>query len=144
MGFDEEYGRLRAEAAERQTSSTRLNGTGDSPLLPGPTKDFASTPAQKTAAANVIHNELLKNTQAASDKPDEATNNAIKGFAGWDTAAGLKKVKETWESQVRTLKGRLSAEEAALRGTSNRFQLNDVDTGLSFAPASRSKLGEVR
>ncbi|MEV3993487.1 hypothetical protein AB0J57_31755 [Streptomyces sp. NPDC049837] len=143
MGFDQEYGRLRAEAAERQSTSMRLNGTGDGPLLPGPTKDFASTPAQKTAAANVIHKELLTSTQAASDKPDASTSSAITGFAGWGTSGGLKKVKETWESQVKMLKGRLSAEESALRGASSKFRLNDVDTGLNFAPAAQSKLGTL-
>ncbi|MEU3722022.1 hypothetical protein [Streptomyces sp. NPDC031705] len=105
----------------------------------GGSGDFASTPAEKKAAANTIETELEPNTKKAAEHADEATGTARKGFEGWETAAGLKTVADTWDQQVKTLMGRLSAEKTSLRGASGLFVRNDVGTGDQFL-ASRSKL----
>ncbi|WP_438312355.1 hypothetical protein ACSHWO_14940 [Streptomyces sp. HUAS TT3] len=121
----------------------RLNsGQPPGPLFPG-TGDFASTPAEKKAAANTIETELEPNTKKAGDHADEASNNTVKAFDGWSTAAGLKKALETWDRQVIGLMGRLASEKTALRGTSNMFLRNDITTGEGFnlvKPSSESKL----
>ncbi|MFB6558296.1 hypothetical protein ACFCYH_05165 [Streptomyces sp. NPDC056400] len=128
-------------AAERV--DMRLNGTGApaGPLAPGGPGTFASTPAEKTAAANTIETELEPNTKTATEHADEATNTAVKGFEGWDTAPGLKKVSDTWDKQVKVLMGRLGSEKSALRGASGLFVRNDIGLGDQFRPiGSQSKL----
>ncbi|OKK07018.1 hypothetical protein AMK26_12935 [Streptomyces sp. CB03234] len=136
MGFDQEWSRLRSAAAEsagQESASTRLNGTGGGGGTgPGGTGTLASSPAQKRAAADAIAGEITTQTNFAATRPNEAMGAAIAAFGGWDTCAGLKKVKETWESQVKTLKGRLSTEEARLRQTRTSFMSTDVGTYNEF------------
>ncbi len=107
-------------------------------FTPGGYQDFASTPTQKKAAADTIETELEPNTKKASEYADDATGSAQKGFEGWDTAAGLKKMADTWDQQVKTLMGRLAGEKNALRGASGLFTHND--TGLRNQFLSQSKL----
>ncbi|MDK9496314.1 hypothetical protein QEZ40_000763 [Streptomyces katrae] len=117
--------------AEGTTHQDRAGGLGS----PG---DFASTPARKKAAAGAIETELEPNTRKASEHADDATANAVKGFDGWETAAGLKTLADTWDRQVKSLMGRLSAEKASLRGASGLFARNDIGTGSSFlTPGSK-------
>ncbi|MFD6936950.1 hypothetical protein ACFWAP_12490 [Streptomyces goshikiensis] len=120
----------------------RLNGAGApaGPLAPGGSGTFGSTPAEKTAAANTIETELQPNTKTATEHADDATNTAVKGFEGWDTAPGLKKVADTWDRQVRALMGRLGSEKSALRGASGLFVRNDIGLGDQFRPIGQSKL----
>lgn len=105
-------------------------------FLPGG-KDFASTPAEKRAAADTIENELEHATKTATEHADGATGNARKGFEGWETAVGLKKVADTWEQQVKTLMGRLAGEKAALRTASGYIAGNDISLGGQFASQSQ-------
>ncbi|MEV0990272.1 hypothetical protein [Streptomyces sp. NPDC049949] len=108
------------------------------PFVPGGSGDFASTPAQKKAAANTIETELEPNTKKAAEHADTDTGTAQKGFDGWETAAGLKKVADTWDQQVKTLMGRLAAEKTSLRGASGLFASNDTGIGNQFlAPNSK-------
>ncbi|WP_240139425.1 hypothetical protein [Streptomyces sp. MUM 178J] len=138
MGFDEEWGRLRADAAARQTSM-QLNGTGDGPLLPG-AQDFGHAPEAKRKAANAIHEDVEPMTEKAAKHADEASGNAVKEFKGWDTAAGLKTVNETWDKQVRTLMGQLMSQESNLRGARNLFMGNDLATNSQFGLVRKSGL----
>ncbi|GHD81336.1 hypothetical protein GCM10010336_66380 [Streptomyces goshikiensis] len=140
--FDRKWARSRAGAADEQVD-TRLNGTGTpaGPLVPGGSGSFGSTPAEKTAAANAIETELQPNTKTATEHADEATNTAVKGFEGWDTAPGLKKVADTWDKQVKVLMGRLGSEKSSLRGASGLFVRNDIGLGDQFRPiGAQSKL----
>ncbi|MFD7836336.1 hypothetical protein [Streptomyces sp. NPDC059761] len=109
------------------------------PFVPGGSGDFASTPAQKKDAANTIETELEPNTKKAAEYADADTGTAQKGFDGWETAAGLKKVADTWDQQVKTLMGRLAAEKTSLRGASGLFASNDTGLGTQFL-ATKSKL----
>ncbi|MFD8953286.1 hypothetical protein [Streptomyces xanthophaeus] len=143
--FEQEWGRSRQAAVDQQVDM-RLNGTGalHGPVAPGGgSGSFGSTPAQKTAAANTIETELQPNTTKATDHADEATNAAAKGFEGWDTAAGMKKLAETWDKQVKALMGRLASEKSALRGTSGLFIRNDIGLGDQFRPLGKSKLNGI-
>ncbi|MFD8411816.1 hypothetical protein ACFV2Q_08640 [Streptomyces sp. NPDC059650] len=125
------------------TAHPPLLATGTNPpppLLQAPGgQDFASTPAEKKAAANTIETELQPNTKTAADHADDSTGAAQKGFDGWETAAGLKKVAETWDQQVKNLIARLEAEKGALRGASGLFARNDVGLGNDFL-TTKSKL----
>ncbi|MEU3651240.1 hypothetical protein AB0E67_00065 [Streptomyces sp. NPDC032161] len=141
MGFDEEWGLLRGEAATRQGTRMRLNGTGGASSDGPGDKDFASTPAQKKAAANTIETELEPNTKKATDWADETSEAAVKEFDGWDTGAGLKKVMETWDKQVKVLMGRLSVEKGALRGASGLFTGNDELIKSQFTPLLKPQQG---
>ncbi|MGW4164345.1 hypothetical protein [Streptomyces sp. NPDC004788] len=146
MGFEQEWGALRGQAAEGQSSSMQLNqvpGDPSGPTGSGGPGDFASTPAQKQAAANTIETELEPNTKKATDWADESSNAAVKAFDGWQTAAGLKKVQDTWDQQVKTLMGRLSSEKSALRGASGLFAHNDLGIRGQFAPVSKSKIDGI-
>ncbi|WP_327413644.1 hypothetical protein [Streptomyces sp. NBC_01233] len=106
-------------------------------FTPGGSKDFASTPAEKRAAAETIENELEHATKTAAEHADDATGNAQKGFEGWETAAGLKKVADTWDQQVKTLMGRLAGEKTALRGASGYITRNDTGLGNQFLSQSQ-------
>ncbi|MFE2548253.1 hypothetical protein ACFXGI_06845 [Streptomyces sp. NPDC059355] len=88
----------------------------------------------------MIETELQPNTKTATEQSDESTNTAVKGFEGWDTALGLKKVADTWDKQVAVLMGRLGSEKSALRGASGLFVRNDVGLGDQFCPIGQSKL----
>lgn len=139
VDFDHEWGQPRAGAGEERVA-TRLNGL-EGPPGPGGQGDFGSTPAEKRAAANTIETELEPDTKKAAEHADEATNTAAAGFDGWETAAGLKKVAETWDAQAKNLMGRLASEKNALRGASGLFVRNDTGLGDQFRPiGSRSKL----
>ncbi|MFV2119342.1 hypothetical protein ACE14D_13200 [Streptomyces sp. Act-28] len=82
MGFDEEWARLRAEAAERRDTSMRLNQLPADQGGPGGGGKLASTPAEKNAAANTIDTELLTRTQTAGRHADEATGRAAGAGGG--------------------------------------------------------------
>ncbi|MFH9751502.1 hypothetical protein OG554_23180 [Streptomyces griseus] len=72
--------------------------------------DFGTDSAQKKAASGKLAGEIKTQTENAGKKSDEETAAAITGFAGWDTAAGLKTAEETWNKQVKNLLGRLATE----------------------------------
>ncbi|MCQ0000791.1 hypothetical protein [Streptomyces sudanensis] len=129
MGFDEEWARLRAEAAARQDTSMRLNQLPADGGGPGGGGKLASTPAEKKAAANTIDTELLTRTQTAGKHADEATGSAARALDGWATGTALKKVQTTWEGQVKTLMGRLGRERDGLRGTVTVLGGVDADRG---------------
>ncbi|WP_030568731.1 hypothetical protein [Streptomyces aureocirculatus] len=141
MGFDQEWAQTRADAAERQPTSMRLNQT-DPPGPPsGGTPDLATTPREKKAAAHTIETELQPDTRKAGAWADAATGKAISGLGGWATAGGLKKVQTTWDSQVKTLMGRLAAEKDALRSTNKTFTETDLGTSRRIGGAT-SKLDQ--
>ncbi|WP_411086911.1 hypothetical protein [Streptomyces sp. 061-3] len=139
--FGQEWDRERTGSADQQMGM-RLNDAPAGPLAPDGSGEFASTPAQKKAAAGTLETELEPNTLKAAKHADAATNTAQKSFAGWDTAAGLKKVADTWDQQVKTLMGRLAAEKNALRGASGLFVRNDTGLGDQLR-ASQSKLNTL-
>lgn len=99
---------------------------------PGNRADLASTPAQKRAAANTISTELQPNTKKAGNRPDESMTTAISTFSGWATGKGLKTVHTTWESQVKTLLGRLDSEKGALGSAASILLTTDVERGTSI------------
>ncbi|WP_405497158.1 hypothetical protein [Streptomyces sp. NBC_00096] len=136
--FAREWDRERAGVTDQHVG-TRLNGAPAGPFAPGGPGDFASTPAEKQAAAGTIETELEPDTKKATEHADDATDTARKGFEGWETAAALKKVADTWDQQVKTLMGRLSGEKTALRGASGLFVRNDTGLGNQFL-LSDSKL----
>ncbi|MFJ3974150.1 hypothetical protein [Streptomyces sp. NPDC090021] len=142
--FDEEWRQSLSGAGDVQ-ARLRLNGTGGpaGPLAPGGSGTFGSTPAEKKAAADTIENELEGKTQTSTEHADEATNTAVKGFDGWDTATGLKKVGETWDKQVAVLMGRLGAEKIALMGATGAFTRNDIGLGDQFRLIGQSGLNRV-
>ncbi|MDX3538989.1 hypothetical protein PV721_32575 [Streptomyces sp. MB09-01] len=107
------------------------------PFAPGGSRTFASTPAEKTAAAGTIETELEPGTKSAAEHADDATKAAQKGFEGWDTAAALKKVADTWDQQVTTLMGRLAGEKTGLRGASGYITRNDTGLGNQFLSQSQ-------
>ncbi|MEV0992016.1 hypothetical protein [Streptomyces sp. NPDC049949] len=137
--FTQEWGSERARVADQ--AAMRLNSAPAADGGGGGGGTFASTPAQKRSAANTIETELEPNTKKATEYADESTNTAVKGFDGWDAAAGLKKVADTWDQQVKVLMGRLGSEKGSLRGASGLFVQNDLGTGDGFRPlGSQSKL----
>ncbi|MFF0216619.1 hypothetical protein [Streptomyces vinaceus] len=137
------------EGGIEQQADMRLNAAPDTPgtpgtpagpygpFAPGGGQDFASTPAQKTAAAGTIETELEPNTKKATEHADDATDAARKGFDGWETAAALTSLSETWDKQVKVLMGRLSSEKSALRGASGLFVRNDHGVGTQFLAPSK-------
>jgi hypothetical protein len=129
MGFDEEWAQLRAEAAERRGASMRLNQLPADQGGGGLNGKLASTPSEKRAAANTIETTLVPDTKKATDWADEATTGAMGALKGWETAAGLKTVQDTWDKQVKTLIGRLDREKGALRATVTTLTGVDVGRG---------------
>lgn len=119
------------------STSMRLNGIPEQdrvtyPPTAGSRPDLASTPAQKRAAANTIATELQPNTKKAGNWPDGSMTTAISAFSGWATGKGLKTVHTTWESQVKTLLGRLDSEKGALGSAASILVTTDVGRGQSI------------
>lgn len=78
MGFDEEWAQLRAEATQRQATSTRLNGVPDEPGPGFGNNVLASTPQEKAAASRTIQDELLGSTAKAANHADESSKAAAR------------------------------------------------------------------
>ncbi|MEV4949642.1 hypothetical protein [Streptomyces sp. NPDC053755] len=141
MSFQDEWAQDKSAAIERQSSSMQLNQVpADQGGGPG-SPDLATTPERKKKAANTIENHIQPDVKSAADAADEGTNGAVTEFKGWDTAAGLKKAHEHWDSQVKRLMARLDSEKVALRNTSTLFRSNDIVTGAGFAPAQSKVSG---
>ncbi|MFD3553457.1 hypothetical protein ACFWWA_15255 [Streptomyces goshikiensis] len=128
--LDQERGRERAGSADQV--GLRVNSGPQGPFAPVGSKDFASTPTEKKAVAGVIQNELEPAAKTAAEHADDVTGTAHKGFDGWQAAAGLKKVADSCDQQVRTLTGRLSSERVALCGAESVFARNDSGVGSQF------------
>ncbi|WP_299537898.1 hypothetical protein [uncultured Streptomyces sp.] len=127
MGFDEEWAHVRAGAAERASTGMQLNRVPEEgPSAGSGVPKLASTPAEKSAAANTIENELLTSTGKAGRHADEANGNAAAALSGWATAAALKKTQTTWQGQVKTLMARLGRERDGLRSTVTILSGTDV------------------
>ncbi len=133
MGFEEEWAQLRTEAAARQTSATRLNQAAG-PGGGGGSPDFGSDPAKKKEAAGKLEGEVRTQTSTAAKTADEETTAATTAFSGWDTAAGLKTVATTWDTQVKNLLGRLSTEAHNLRVVRRNFLGQDFEVYSDFSP----------
>ncbi|MEV6330835.1 hypothetical protein [Streptomyces sp. NPDC051909] len=126
MSFDDEW------AQQKSAAATRLNQLPADPGGGGSGKpDLGTTPAKKQKAANDIAG-IQTTVREGADAADEGTNGAVSEFKGWDTASGLKKAHEHWDTQVARLQGRLGGDRDALTGTANRFVLNDLETEYSF------------
>lgn len=143
MSFNDEWAQAKNAAIENQSADMRLNqvpadGGGGGGTGPA---DLATTPAKKKQAANTIENHIQPDVKSAADAADESTSGAVTAFKGWETAAGLKKAHEHWDSQVKRLNARLESEKGALRGASTLFQSNDIVTGYGFTPAQSKVSG---
>ncbi|GGQ91939.1 hypothetical protein GCM10010267_63620 [Streptomyces griseorubens] len=112
---------------------------------PGPagagSRDLASSPAQKKAAAKAIEENLQPDTRKAGDLADDETGAAVKAFAakdgdGWVTSTALKKAHKTWGEQVQALMNRLGSEKEALRSTNILLQNTDFGVGLGIRKSS--------
>lgn len=143
MGFDEDWAGIRSGVTEQTPVGTRLNqldGGGGGGGTSGGPPSLATAPAKKKAAANTIENELEPDTAKAAKVADAATTAAVGGFEGWATAAGLKTVETTWDSQVKNLLARLASEKTALRSTALTFGQQELDNRARLAgvrPTSR-------
>ncbi|MFD8415806.1 hypothetical protein ACFV2Q_29310 [Streptomyces sp. NPDC059650] len=133
MSFDQEW--------DRHRRATAATGAPSGPGTPSGPGVLATTPPEKKKAANTIENVLQPGTTKAADAADEPTDNAVKAFTGWDTAAGLTKAHTHWDGQVKRLMARLDSEKKALRGASNLFTGNDQLTGRSFQPVQSKVTG---
>lgn len=124
-----------------EPTHTRLNQLEADGGGAAPSKDFASTPAQKKAAANAIEEHLEPDTSKAGTKAAESTGAAATVFGpgdgeGWLTGQALKTAKETWSQQLTTLMNRLGSEKAALRATGMLFQNTDTGVGSGIRNSS--------
>lgn len=107
----------------------------------GGSRDLASSPAQKKAAAKAIQDHIEPDTRKAGDRADEETGAAVKAFAakdgdGWVTSTALKKAHKTWGEQVQNLMNRLSSEKESLRSTGILFQNTDFGIGQGIRKSS--------
>ncbi|GHH08243.1 hypothetical protein [Streptomyces rubradiris] len=96
--------------------------------------DLASSPAEKTAAANKLQSEIGPRTEAAGQWADEETHAAVKAFDakdgyGWLTSGALKKAHATWGEQVKNLLNRLAGDESALRDNAKALSGTDLLVG---------------
>ncbi|MDQ0797221.1 hypothetical protein [Streptomyces sp. B1I3] len=150
MSFEQEWAQRKDEVAERHSTQMRLNQlpgdqgpTGQPPLLgSSQSPDLATAPAKKKKAANSIEKNIEPGTRTAANAADEGVRGAITEFKGWETASGLKKAHEQWDTQVKRLMGRLSREKSALRNTAIMFSNNDLETEAGFAPV-KSKVSGI-
>ncbi|MFB7228809.1 hypothetical protein ACFCY9_13920 [Streptomyces fimicarius] len=141
MGFDEEWAQLRAEATQRQATSTQLNGVPDEPGPGFGNNVLASTPQEKAAASRTIQEELLGSTAKAANHADESSKAAAREFTDWATGPAIKKLDETWDKQVKTLTNRLQTERDGLSGTAKNFAGLELDVRYQFNSLPLSPYG---
>ncbi|MFE4452910.1 hypothetical protein [Streptomyces sp. NPDC056796] len=137
MAWDE-WEQIKSTHQENASTGMRLNqvpGDPGGPPVYGPfAPSFASSPAEKKAAADAIDDHILDDTRAAGKWADESNGAAARAFGpkdadGWDTASALKKADKAWDDSVRVLCNRLSSEIISLRQT--RVQLWSNDLGIA-------------
>ncbi|MFD7531724.1 hypothetical protein ACFV8E_29645 [Streptomyces sp. NPDC059849] len=143
----DEWEQLKSEARSSSSASMHLNGLpagvgGTSPLPSAATPDFASTPAEKKAAADAIDGPILDATRKAGNWADGSNSAAAKAFGakdgdGWAAASALKKADKDWGEQVKMLCKRLVSESALLRDTGIRFQSHDIGIGNQLRGVSK-------
>ncbi|GHB80625.1 hypothetical protein GCM10010331_80130 [Streptomyces xanthochromogenes] len=107
----------------------------------GGSRDFASSPAQKAAAAQAIQQHIEPDTRASGGWADEQTAVVVKEFTardghGWLTSAALKNAHQSWGGQVTNLMNRLSSEKGALSSTNSLWHRTDVGVGDRVGPPS--------
>ncbi|AKN69442.1 hypothetical protein QR97_06020 [Streptomyces sp. PBH53] len=110
---------------------------------PGEQTGLASSPVEKRAAANAIHDHIGPDTTKAGQAADEQTNAVVKAFDaqdghGWLTSAAVSKAHKTWGEQVQSLHRRLMSEMSALRGT--HTVLTGTDVGVASGVRASSPL----
>ncbi|KOV62413.1 hypothetical protein [Streptomyces sp. MMG1121] len=116
----------------------RLNQLPDGLGGGGPTgggqPGLASSPAEKQAAANTLHNHIEGDTKTAGAWADDETGAVVKAFAakdghGWLTSGAVGKAHTVWGEQMQSLVNKLSGDESALRN--NNTLLMGTDFGVS-------------
>ncbi|MET9074148.1 hypothetical protein ABZX95_18630 [Streptomyces sp. NPDC004232] len=95
--------------------------------------NLASSPAQKTNAANTLHNDIEPATRTAGAWADDETGAVVKAFDakdghGWLTSGAVGTMHTTWGEQVQHLMNQLSGDESALRA--NNTFLTGTDFGV--------------
>ncbi|MEV7684355.1 hypothetical protein ACFW1F_01250 [Streptomyces bungoensis] len=103
--------------------------------------DLASSPAEKKAAANTLHNEIEPHTTTAGAWADDETSAVVKAFDakdghGWVTSSAVSKAHKTWSEQVQNLVNQLSGDESALRNNNTLMTGTDVGVGAGVRKVS--------
>ncbi|MEV6295348.1 hypothetical protein AB0M41_34125 [Streptomyces sp. NPDC051896] len=96
--------------------------------------DLASSPAEKKAAADTLHNDIEPDTKKAGAWADDETSAVVKAFDakdghGWLTSGAVGKAHKTWGEQVQNLVNQLSGDESALRADTTLLSGTDVGVG---------------
>ncbi|MYU02854.1 hypothetical protein GTY81_02875 [Streptomyces sp. SID8366] len=96
--------------------------------------DLASSPAEKTTAANTLHNGIGPDTKTAGAWADDETGAVVKAFDakdghGWLTSGAVGKAHKTWGEQVQNLVNQLSGDESALRADTTVLFGTDLAVG---------------
>lgn len=103
--------------------------------------DLASSPAEKKAAANTLHNDIEPDTKAAGAWADDETGAAVKAFDakdghGWLTSGAVSKAHKTWSEQVQNFVNQLAGDESALRNDSTLLSGTDLGVGAGVRKVS--------
>ncbi|MHC5902327.1 hypothetical protein ACVNF4_00155 [Streptomyces sp. S6] len=123
------------------TASTQMRLNHLAPLdggggVPSRNKNLASSPTQKTKAAEAIEKYLEPDTREDGIQAQESTDAAAREFEGWLTGPALKTARKTWNDQLTTLMNRLGSDKAALRATNTIFQNTDTSVELGIRKSS--------
>jgi hypothetical protein len=138
MTFNEEWGRLRSEAASQASTHTQIDHVADAPgggnnFLLSPNPDFSSSATKKKAAVTALEQHIQPDTKSAGEVVDDSTKAAKDGFKNWATGGALGQAHTGWQASVKALQARLTTEKAALSGANGLFQSNDGRTGLRLS-----------
>lgn len=145
MAWDE-WEQIKSTHHESASTGMQLNqlpaDQGGPPVYGPFAPSFASSPAEKKAAADAIDEHILGDTRTAGKWADEANSAAVKAFGpkdadGWDAASALKAADNAWDGSVRVLCNRLSSESASLRETRLQFRSDDLGIGTQLNGASK-------
>ncbi|MEU5537948.1 hypothetical protein [Streptomyces sp. NPDC020362] len=104
-------------------------------------RGFASSPAQKRAAAKAVGDHIESGTRGAGAWADGETEAAVKAFGardgdGWQTSAALRRAHETWGDQVKNLMDRLGAEKDYLGSANTVLTSTDLAVGSQLRQLS--------
>ncbi|MFC0598618.1 hypothetical protein [Streptomyces palmae] len=124
MTFEDEWGKLRSDAAQRLAGGTQLDRVPDDPPGGGST-DLSSSPARKAAAVTALTEHVRPDVSDGGKAPHETTTAAGTDFKDWATGKAITEMLTAWETSVSVLQSRLGAESESFNGTKKLFTTND-------------------
>ncbi|MCH0558907.1 hypothetical protein [Streptomyces sp. MUM 16J] len=130
----DEWEQLKADALARRQNGMRLDSVaGTAGCAAAGAPDLKTNKSGNDTAVKALQGEIPQDTDKAGSHADDSSATAVREFSGWQTGSGLKDAHAEWELQVKSLKGRLGQDKAALEDSHQHLQYVDYGVGSRTA-----------